>query len=478
MSGKNKHRSANDYLNYLKGQLSRQERHAFERGLEADPFEQEAMEGFESLSAGQAEEDLLSLHNRLRKRVSRRRRVAFYSVAATVASLLIVGTVFLKIHDFDPRSDKNQVYPEESYENFVPEEAESLPPVDKQVEKSAPVPEPVPDPAELKEETKSEKKTESRAEGEFPSGAKGETRVHADQEVEADAVEVLDFAAPVPEAGEIQKEEIQEEEITYMEAEAMDRVDEAQAARTSREFRKSKKAQGEILADQKYEAPKTVVNQLELEQMLTGKVTGIVISAEDQDPIPGVVVVNRELPSGVYTDLEGRFGISVKEDSHTTLIASFIGMETQEYLVEDGAHVELVMQPDAATLDEVVVVGYVAEREDQPTGSAFTLYQAEEEENIEYEVPEPSIGFKNYRKYIEENIRHPQEADSKKEVVVLQFTVTQAGTIEDVTALRSPGLSFTEEAVRLLMEGPPWKPASNDKGARDESVRIRIVFKR
>ena len=44
MSGKNKHRSANDYLQYLKGELSSQDRHTFEKGLEADPFEQEAME--------------------------------------------------------------------------------------------------------------------------------------------------------------------------------------------------------------------------------------------------------------------------------------------------------------------------------------------------------------------------------------------------------------------------------------------------
>jgi TonB family protein len=232
-----------------------------------------------------------------------------------------------------------------------------------------------------------------------------------------------------------------------------------------------------MLADQKQEAPEILAQQQGVEQLLTGRVTGIVISAEDQGPIPGAVIVNRDVKSGVYTDLEGRFGLPVQENTNTTLVASYIGMRTQEYEVENGAHVELVMQPDAATLDEVVVVGYVAEKEVQPTGSVFELYQVEEE-GVEYKVPEPSIGFKSYRTYMEENIRYPEEVGTQKKVVVLKFTVTKTGTLANVTALRSPGDVYTEEATRLLLEGPAWNPASNEQGPRDESVRIRFVFKK
>jgi hypothetical protein len=191
-----------------------------------------------------------------------------------------------------------------------------------------------------------------------------------------------------------------------------------------------------------------------------------------------VVVVNREMNSGVYTDQEGRFGIPVQEDSQTTLVASFIGMETQEYQVKNGTHLELVMQPDAATLDEVVVVGYVSGQDMQATGSAFDLYQAEEKEGVEYTVAEPSTGFKKYRRYIKDNIRYPGGLDTKREVVVLKFTVTKKGAMEDITPLKSPGPAFTEEAIRLLTEGPPWTPASNELGPRDDMVRIRIVFSR
>jgi len=456
MSGKKNHRSTNDYLQYLKGELSRQERHAFERGLEADPFEQEAMEGMETHDSGQVEQDLLSMHVRLRKRLSRRRRVAFYSIAATVASLLIVGTVFLKVHDFDPRSQEKELYPEES---------QALSPEADQIEDSESESPPSPEAAKV------------------PSKGIGETKVIAEGEMEPnkepkeeskDEMDVSAMAAPTPVT-----DEQEEEQITYLEAEAVERENEARAARTSKELRKSKKSLDQPVAVQAQEAPELTLNNKELEQMLSGKVSGIVISAEDQGPIPGAVVVNRDLKSGVFTDIDGRFGIPVEQDTPTTLVASFVGMETQEYQVRDGAHVELLMQPDVSTLDEVVVVGYIAEGDDLPTGSSFELYQAEEQEGAEYNVPEPSIGFKDYKSYMEENLRYPgDEGFSQKEVVVLKFVVTRAGEVEDIVALRSPGESFTKEASRLLLDGPAWNPASNEKGTRDQSVRMRIVFKR
>ena len=45
MAAKRKHRSTNEYLKYLRGELSPEERYSFERDLEADAFEREAMEG-------------------------------------------------------------------------------------------------------------------------------------------------------------------------------------------------------------------------------------------------------------------------------------------------------------------------------------------------------------------------------------------------------------------------------------------------
>ena len=104
MSGKKKHRTADELLQYMRGELSNQERYALEREMETDPFEKEALEGMEDLTHGEAEADILSLHARLRKRLARRRRIAIYSAAATVGSLLIIGTIFIQIFDISPRT--------------------------------------------------------------------------------------------------------------------------------------------------------------------------------------------------------------------------------------------------------------------------------------------------------------------------------------------------------------------------------------
>ena len=120
MSAKRKHRSTNEYLKYLKGELSPKERYAFERDLEADPFEMEAMEGMEQSSLTDTEEDLLSLHASIHNRLKRRRRRRIYSLAAAVASILIVGTVFLNIYEINPETASESIPKDES---FLHEEA-------------------------------------------------------------------------------------------------------------------------------------------------------------------------------------------------------------------------------------------------------------------------------------------------------------------------------------------------------------------
>ena len=70
MSDRRNNRRVQDFLQYLRGETSGRERNLFERELEGDPFAKEAMEGFEQLSDAQLEEDLLSLHDRLRKRIT------------------------------------------------------------------------------------------------------------------------------------------------------------------------------------------------------------------------------------------------------------------------------------------------------------------------------------------------------------------------------------------------------------------------
>ena len=129
MCAKKRHSKGSDFLHYLKDELSMQERHELERSLEADPFEREAMEGWESIGPEKAEEDLYSLHASLNRRLSRKRRRTWYSIAATAASILLMGTIFLNIYDLNPDRRDTEVLSEETFrdlkESSKPPEAAS-----------------------------------------------------------------------------------------------------------------------------------------------------------------------------------------------------------------------------------------------------------------------------------------------------------------------------------------------------------------
>jgi len=88
------------------------------------------------------------------------------------------------------------------------------------------------------------------------------------------------------------------------------------------------------------------------------KLTGVVL--DDQKlPIPGVSVVFKGTTVGVSTNFDGQFELSYTPTDNDILQVSFIGMETQEILVTDQTHLDIVLKSSAEQLSEVIVTtGY------------------------------------------------------------------------------------------------------------------------
>lgn len=101
-------------------------------------------------------------------------------------------------------------------------------------------------------------------------------------------------------------------------------------------------------------------------------VTGKVISAEDQQPLPGVNVVVKGTSLGTVTDVEGKFTVNLS-DGATDLVFSFIGYITQTVAVGERSNLEVSLQTDTQTLEEVVVVGYGIQKKSDITGSTASL---------------------------------------------------------------------------------------------------------
>lgn len=101
MAKKEKYRKpeAGELFRYAEGGMTGRERNAFERRLQKDLFEADAAEGFSKVSREEAEHDLGIAGTRIRRRINRRKRIAWYSAAAAFAALMIVGTVFFSLND-------------------------------------------------------------------------------------------------------------------------------------------------------------------------------------------------------------------------------------------------------------------------------------------------------------------------------------------------------------------------------------------
>jgi hypothetical protein len=470
----NRKKELEHFLRYSQDQMSEAERNAFERSLEQDPFDAEAMEGLSSISPEEARADLARLQDQVQKRVTgsskinRDTRTMWYRVAAAVAVLLVVSSVlFTLFNDRMGQLDRNVAEsPEaEMEEPFV----ESTPVQRNVVHEEADAPE--------KEKSSLLKSVAGETEilADTETGVKDEaiTKESIEEEVarekiadvqllEAEVVAISEFAAE--EGADIkatvpaQAEEIHADEDAAPEpAMALER--QATTKSRKRETVEQSQMAGAVAAEQR-------------------TISGMVISGEDEQPLPGVVVAVKGSNTGTVTDMEGKFEISIKDDPNNTLLAQFIGMETKEILIQDREEFMITLEPDAISLEEVVIIGTAPTRSVHLTGSTVKVADYPEED-LDYRSATPVGGKKEFNEYFKSNIQFPeQDAVITKAVVVLNFIVGNDGRPAQIFVLKSPGKAFSNEATRLLMEGPDWQPAEKNGNYYEQSNRIRILFKK
>ena len=87
-------------------------------------------------------------------------------------------------------------------------------------------------------------------------------------------------------------------------------------------------------------------------------------------PLPGVNVTIKGTKTGVQTDVDGSFAITVP-DNATKLLVTYIGMEDQEVTIT-GATLKIVMKEAGQKLEEVVI-GYGKSKKKDLTGSVASI---------------------------------------------------------------------------------------------------------
>ena len=97
------------------------------------------------------------------------------------------------------------------------------------------------------------------------------------------------------------------------------------------------------------------------------------IKGNSGESLPGVSVVVKGTTTGVASDFDGNYSITVKESS--ILVFRFIGYKTLEMPVTNKKILDIIMEEDVNSLDEIVIVGYGTQKKSDITGTVASLDQ-------------------------------------------------------------------------------------------------------
>jgi TonB-linked SusC/RagA family outer membrane protein len=111
-------------------------------------------------------------------------------------------------------------------------------------------------------------------------------------------------------------------------------------------------------------------NPVEVAQQQEVTVSGKVID-DNGEPLPGATITVVGTMTGTITDIEGNYSITVPDGS--VLVFSFIGYEPMRVAVDNRSQIDVTLQTDMSSLEEVVVVGYNTERKRDLLGAVSTV---------------------------------------------------------------------------------------------------------
>jgi hypothetical protein len=190
-------------------------------------------------------------------------------------------------------------------------------------------------------------------------------------------------------------------------------------------------------------------------------ISGVVIDEKTGNRLHGVIVSLSGTDRGAVTDTAGGFALQVDKKEKVNLAFSYIGYEKKNVTVaQNTSKVNVALPANEAVLNDVVVVGYGGKRR-----KAII-------------PPSPTMGEEVYQAYLQsKKIVSPEgNITPVSGEVHISFTVMPDSTLRNFRVLRSLSPEADKAAIRIVKEGPKWKPASTRRRATVE-LKVPIVIK-
>ncbi len=109
-------------------------------------------------------------------------------------------------------------------------------------------------------------------------------------------------------------------------------------------------------------------------------ITGKIIATDDNTPLPGVNVLIKGTARGTTSTADGTYSIAATDSD--ILIFSFVGYDNQEEAVGNRSFIDVSLQPDVKSLNEVVVTALGIESQKRSLGTSITEVKAEQIESV------------------------------------------------------------------------------------------------
>jgi hypothetical protein len=158
-----------------------------------------------------------------------------------------------------------------------------------------------------------------------------------------------------------------------------------------------------------------------------GIITGVVLSAENDAPLPGAIISIKGTLASTTADMAGKFEIPQPGKNQDVLVADFIGMEQKEVTLDNKKDLRIVMEPSSEALEDLLISGYGNSVAPVSNGPDAASSKGEKAGTYSYQPAAPADGSRRYRNYISDNIKFPENTDLTRAVVVLSFVVDPSG---------------------------------------------------
>jgi len=101
---------------------------------------------------------------------------------------------------------------------------------------------------------------------------------------------------------------------------------------------------------------------------MTITISGIVTDASNGQPMPGVTVLEKGTTNGTITDIDGYYTITVGSEE-SILVFSSVGYVSEEVKIKGRTTLNVQIEQEFLSLDEVVVIGYGTQARSSITGA-------------------------------------------------------------------------------------------------------------